>query len=280
MCTALLLVVGLWGQSDIAEPASSPEQRLAFARRAAGRYHFTADSHQAALHAQPLLRWDNKVVREDDGLLFLWSDKRGRPLVAAQFFLQEDVWHHEFQSLSSRGFEARVDGVKDWSWQPDRAGIKLSAPADTEPPAKTATARLRQMRGIAEKYAGAVSRDPTGKFADPHELRLLATPVYRYAAEDEALLDGAIFVLAQGTNPEVLLTIEAHLQPDRSRWQLGFAPMTSYHLRVRRGDKVVFERELQSVPTLDLKADYHFRFAAEKDASADVKADVTTKQDK
>jgi len=47
--------------------------------------------------------------------------------------------------------------------------------------------------------------------------------------------------------------------------------MTSYHLRVRNGEKIVFERELQAVPTLDLKSDYHFRFKAQKDGSAEVK---------
>jgi hypothetical protein len=272
MLSTLLVIVGLWaGQTEASAPDSLPEQRLAFARRSAERYRFAADSRKAALHPQPLLRWDNQVVREDDGMLFLWTQKNGRPLVAAQFFLQGDVWHHEFQSLSVSGFAAKCDGAKEWSWQPERAGVKLSTPPDAEPPAGTAAARLRQMRSIAEKYSGAVDPDRSAKFESPHELRLLTTPVYRYAAEDEGLLDGAIFAFVQGTNPEVLLILEAHLQPDRSRWQLSFAPMTSFQLRVRRGEKVVFERELQKVPTLDLKADYHFRWAAEKDGSAEVK---------
>jgi hypothetical protein len=273
MYTALLLVVGLWGQSETAEPVSTPDQRLAFARRAAERYHFAADSQKAALHRQPLLRWDNQVVREDDGMLFLWIEKHGQPLVAAQFFLQGDVWHHEFQSLSEGGFEATVSGVKDWSWQPQRAGIRFLPTDEAESPAKTATARLRQMRAIAEKYSGAVDPDRTGKFESPHELRLLTTPVYRYVDDESEIIDGAIFAFVQGTNPEVLLVLQARSQAGKPRWQLGFAPMTSFQLRVRRGEKVVFERELQKVPTLDLKADYHFRWAAEKDHSAEVKLD-------
>jgi len=278
MFSALLLTVGLLGvQPDKTPAPSSSEQRLAFAQQSARQYRFVAEplkTSSSRLHPQPLLRWDNQVVREDDGLLFLWTEKNGRPLVAAQFFLQGDMWHHEFQSLAGSGFEARCDGVKDWTWHPEGAGLQLAAAAETDPPARTAAARLRQMRGIAEKYSGAVDVDRSGTFANSHELRLLTTPVYRYQDEEVGVLDGVVFAFVQGTNPEVLLIFEAHRQGDETQWLLGFAPMTSFHLRVRRDEKIVFERELQNVPTLDLKAPYHFRWAVEKDGSAEMKTEA------
>ena len=143
MVTTLLLAVGLLAQTDGAAE-SSPEQRLEFARQAAGRYRLVVEDAPARLHPQPLLRWDNQVVREDDGLLFLWTEKSGRPLAAAQFFLQGDIWHHEFQSLSEHGFAASCQGDKDWSWQPKGAGVHLAAAVERDnPPAKTAAGRLR-----------------------------------------------------------------------------------------------------------------------------------------
>lgn len=275
----LLVAAFLSAPPDVppAPAASSPEQRLAFARQAAEQYRFVAKSagtEPALLHPQPLLRWDNQVVREDDGLLFLWTEKTGRPLVAAQFFLQGDAWHHEFQSLSGNSFEARCERAKDWMWHPICAGLTLAPAEETDPPAGTAAARLRQMRGIAERYSGTVDVDRSGTFANSHELRLLTTPVYRYADEKTGLIDGAIFAFVQGTNPEVLLILEADRQGTEPQWRLGFAPMTSFHLRVRRGETTVFERKLQSIPTLDLDDAYHFRWTAEKDGSAEMNAEA------
>lgn len=262
--------------TPVSKPSSAP-QRLAFATQAARQYRFVTGPDRkspAELHAQPLLRWDNQVVREDDGMLFLWTGKGGRPLVAAQFFLQGDAWHHEFQSLSGDGFEAAHKSVKEWTWHPKAAGLRWTAADETDPPAATAAARLRQMRAVAEKYSGTVDVDRSGTSANTHELRLLTTPIYRYAAEDTGLVDGAIFAFVQGTNPEVLLILEARRQSDQTQWYVGFAPMTSFHLRVRHGEQVVFERALQSVPTLDLDSPYHFRWIAEKDSSAEWKTEA------
>jgi hypothetical protein len=105
--------------------------------------------------------------------------------------------------------------------------------------------------------------DPSrsGQWQDPHQLRLLPTPVYRYANEKE-VLDGALFAFAQGTNPEVLLLIEALRGETPGRWQYGFAPMTSFEARVLRGDKIVWQQDVAPIPTLDLQGPYQFRWAA------------------
>ena len=280
MFGALLLTASLLAAQTGEAPAPKPSsaaQRLAFATQSARQYRFVTKarpSTPAELHPQPLLRWDNQVVREDDGMLFLWTGKNGRPLAAAQFFLQGDAWHHEFQSLSGDGFDASHSRVNEWTWHPRTAGLQWTPAEETDAPAAAPAARLRQMRAIAEAYSGTVDVDRSGTSANAHELRLLSTPVYRYAADEAGLLDGAIFAFVQGTNPEVLLILEARRQSDKTQWHLAFAPMTSFHIRVRRGENVVFERELQNVPTLDLDSPYHFRWIAEKDSSAEWKMDV------
>jgi hypothetical protein len=178
-------------------PKSSPEQRLAFARQSAEAYRFRIKDHdklEVKLHPEPLLRWNNKVIREDDGLLFIWTEgDKGRPLATAQFFVVDTNWHHEFQSLSVNGFDAQFqgEGGANWAWRPNRPGLEYVLATDVNPPAASANLRLRQMKTIAGQFTAAV--DPEETFASPDQLRLLTTPVYRYSSDADGILDGAVF---------------------------------------------------------------------------------------
>lgn len=245
------------------DDAARAKARLAFMKKSAADYRFEmrgARDNHVALSAEPILRWNNEVVKEEDAALFLWHNGK-RPVCAAQFFLQHGLWHHEFQSLTDQPFEVKWAGPTVWHWTATRPGVRF-APADLDLPAEKAPARLRQMRKFAEGFTAAVDPSRSGKFDDPHQLRLLPTPVYRYAAETEQILDGAIFAFAQGTNPEVLLLLEAIRNKDGNRfWQHAFAPMTSFEARVQQGDKIVWQQDMLKVPTTDPKDSYQFRWA-------------------
>lgn len=72
-------------------------------------------------------------------------------------------------------------------------------------------------------------------------LRLLVSPVYRYDDVQGGVLDGAVFVLAHGTNPEILMFVEAHAKRGESAmWYCGFAPLGSAELHVTRDSKDVW----------------------------------------
>ena len=254
---------------------SSAEQRLAFAQQAAGGYRFRIAEREKSivkLHPVPLLRWNNHVVREDDGMLFLWTEgEKGRPVAAAQFFLVGPDWNHEFQSLSPQPFAARFEGEggAGWAWQPTRGGVDFVVADKIDSPAESANQRLRQMKTIAERFSAAV--DQEGKFESPEQLRLLTTPIYRYSASDRGVLDGGLFAFVQGTNPEILMLIEASTEnPAASVWRYGFARMSCFYLRVRRDDQVVWKRDREPVPTSDRGSPYFFRPRAQADHSAEL----------
>jgi hypothetical protein len=257
-------------------PKSTPEQRLMFARSAARDYRFRLNGkpgqNQVTLQPAPLLRWDNQVIREDDGMLFLWTaGDKGRPVAAAQFFVVESSWHHEFQSLSLTGFDARNAGAgaENWAWQPTRPGLELLRADGIDTVADSAGQRLRQMKTIAERFTAAV--DPDGKFDNPEQLRLLTTPVYRYTAPDQGISDGALFAFVQGTNPEILIVIEAFgAEPETRFWRYGFARMSCFFLRVQRDDRIVWKTERAPVPTPDREGTYFFRLNAQVDRSSEL----------
>ncbi len=277
----LVALLSVWGAlasaaQDTARK-SSPEQRLIFARTAALEYRFRAlgqGKPEVTLQAEPLLRWVNRVIREDDGMLFLWTEgKKGRPVAAAQFFLQETQWHHEFQSLSADGFLARLEGgdARGWTWEPSRAGLTFVRADRIGSPADSASARLRQMKTIAERFTGAV--DTEGNFKNPEQLRLLPTPIYRYSAAAQGILDGAVFAYVQGTNPEVLILVEAHRRaPAAPAWRFGFARMSCFFLRVHEGSELVWKADREPVPTTDSGSPYFFRLSAQPDRSAELEA--------
>lgn len=257
-------------------PKSSPEQRLMFARAAARDYRFQLDGKpgqtQVTLHPEALLRWNNQVIREDDGMLFLWTaGEKGRPVAAAQFFVVKSDWHHEFQSLNQTGFEARCAGAEaaNWSWQPTRPGLDLVRADGIDAVAESAGQRLRQMKAIAERFTAAV--DLSGKFENPEQLRLLTTPIYRYSDPDRRITDGGLFAFVQGTNPEILITIEAFsAEPETRYWRYGFARMSSFFLRVQRGDNIVWKADREPIPTPDRASPYFFRLNAQIDRSVEL----------
>jgi hypothetical protein len=137
------------------------------------------------------------------------------------------------------------------------------------PPADSASARLRQMKSIAERFTAAV--DTGGTFENPEQLRLLTTPIYRYSATEQGILDGALFAFVQGTNPEVLMPIEADAtEPAAKVWRYGFARMSCFYLRVHEGKTLVWSVDRAPVPTPDPGSPYFFRASAQLDRSTEM----------
>ncbi|HEV3005878.1 MAG TPA: hypothetical protein VGX78_15535, partial [Pirellulales bacterium] len=54
---------------------------------------------------------------------------------------------------------------------------------------------------------------------DGEELRLLPRPLYRYQTQRTDLIDGALFAFVQGTDPEVVLVLEAVGRDAESEWR-------------------------------------------------------------
>jgi hypothetical protein len=99
------------------------------------------------------------------------------------------------------------------------------------------------MRRLAKEFGGhEVDRD--GK---RWELRLLPTPLYRYPSAKTGVVDGALFALmsSAGTDPEVLLVIEAKEANGKMRWEYACGRFSDWELRVLRKDKEVWS----SVPS-------------------------------
>jgi hypothetical protein len=151
----------------------------------------------------------------------------------------KNVVMHEFQSLSLRRITAtRSDGQVRWA--PARPGLVLQPIAGAPEPANSPVARLQQMRTLTREFS-AHSIAHYGETAR-WELRLLAQPLYRCESKSSDVLDGAVFafVSSAGTDPELILPIEARKVNDRWVWHAAGARFSDFSLYLRHRDKDVW----------------------------------------
>lgn len=242
LCSTILLVwsaasPGWVTAQDDQDEASRLRERF---REAASSYEIVGGSNgseELAFLKQPVLSWSNPERRTPAGALYIWT-LHGRPQVAMGLYPVADrSLDHEFQSLSSYPLHATRDGQT--VWEPTEAGMEMTPVDLTTNRSESKAARLRQMRALAREFSASLV--PPQRRAIP--LRLLASPVYRYPnRQSSGLIDGAIFVFAQGTDPELLLVIEAvENASGESMWQFGCARMTIVPLEVSRRDVSVWK---------------------------------------
>ena len=241
LCLALLLY------STAATPplargedaAAEPKTLREFMDSATKWYEVYPDA-EAKEPAQALvaLRWANNTRGSEDGMTLLYIHE-GRPLAASCVYPWAKRLEHDFESLSRGKIVAKKDGAV--VWQPQQAGVTFADMPGAPAPDKAKAQRLRQMKSLAEKFKATMlgwKQDNT----DREELRLLARPLYRYEPkEGSEVLDGAVFAYVMGTDPEVLLLLEAVKEKDAPKWQYAFARRTSGELEARLGEAVVWK---------------------------------------
>jgi hypothetical protein len=198
------------------------------------------------LRPQIVLRWRNEVrINTGAAILAIWTDQ-GRPEAMASIFQHGKNICHEFGSLSrSKRIEVRDETSVVWS--PVKVGMEFRDVPDSPIPAENRAARLRQMKSLAGQFEARLQPTKVGD-GNPEVLRLLPTPLYRYDLQDAkdikpTLRDGGMFAFVMGTDPEVILLLEAVEHAGKSVWQYGFARATSYAVEARLKDEVVWSVE-------------------------------------
>ena len=235
LTVVVLAIASNWAPLQAAPPETNAEAELQ--QQIDGSldwYELAAGS--TPLKALPVLRWDNNARGSQTGLTALYIGK-GRPEAVVCVYPWEQNLVHEFASLSRGPLSGRRDGAA--FWQPQSAGVQFRAIAGAEPPPKSRSARLLQMKSLSRRFGATLvgwKRDDS----DRQELRLMPRPLHRYEKPDSDVIDGAVFCFAMGTDPEVILLIEAVENDDRAQWEYAFARRTSGELQGQLDDQVVW----------------------------------------
>lgn len=174
---------------------------------------------QAEIVVEPVFRWQNLArANGQSGAMFVWLFE-GRPVVIGGVFSnpagpnRRDIMH-EFHALGpDRLFPNFRDSNSKWL---PGAGVTLkplpNSPTVEDTPAK----RMLQLRAIARDFKA----NSTDAERQRWDLRLLPKPLYRYEKPQGNVIDGALMALVSdaGTDPEIILILEARKDADRTAW--------------------------------------------------------------
>ena len=192
------------------------------------------------LEPESILRWSNPVSGTVHGEVFVWTHN-GCPQVVASIYHYYSPRRYlatEFHSLARTQLSATYKSQPVWS--ASSAGIAFKKIPGALVPANMASTRLRHMRAMARSFIVEFTNPKDEK----ERLRLLPQPSFRYKSTDPDVLDGSLFIFAQGTNPEAILIIEARRIKGDYLWQFALARQTGYRL-----DAFYKDRHVWSVPT-------------------------------
>lgn len=190
----------------------------------------------AVLPKEPSLLYADNVRELSDSSLWVWQHQ-GRPVgvTAVEWHLGDQdagMWTFEFTSLSPAALKL---SLPDRSWTSASDVAVARAVPNAPAVAATRTVRQVQMKQIAERFKAAELHRQEGRI----ELRRLAAPVFRQSEATAG--DGAIFVFANGTNPEVVLSISTLEGPRDSVWAYTLGALCAEECVASLDDREVWQ---------------------------------------
>jgi hypothetical protein len=251
LISPILILLGFAANVNGQDPKENPAERLRQMRTMAEEITMkkTAGAALARLGrlTDPVYRFDDAARHVSDGTVWIWGES-GRPSAVMTLTKHrppsgDNHWLTELTSMASDPITGTVEGFG--TWEPPGAGVVMQKFPKAPIPADDATKRLRQMKDLVRQIkAHETSRArevkapeqprPAGKAAvKRYELRVLPQPVYRYADAKSGLIDGAMFLIAYGLNPELVLLVEASRDgSSEPAWHCGFARISVMDLQV------------------------------------------------
>ena len=198
----------------------------------------TNDGYECKPTAKPVQAWS---AGEYFGAVFVWEGPN-RPEMIGCILAQRkpderyDLMH-ELQSLSTSSLsDINVRDTRIFAAEkPGIEFLDVKVKSGVSPNPKL---RLTQMRSLARECDMLLTGD------NEVVLRVLTTPIYRYAeTDDDNVIDGAIFAFvgSNGTDPEGLCVIEAiEKEGSRPGWRIGFARFTWRSMQASFRDQQVW----------------------------------------
>jgi hypothetical protein len=232
-----------------ADDEPSPEERAAsqaLLTKAMQSFTIACDDDRTKkleFNESPVLRYSDPVstsnlyAKISDGVVFVWT-RQGYPeaITAVHNSNTGRLWL-EFLSLSPTPLTALRQ--EQAVWYSKKSGMEFQPVKDAPVPDEDAPKRLSQMRRIVQSFSATVSdRDIANQ-----ELRLLSKPIVRYSKAEQGIIDGAVFVFARSTNPEMLLLLEARELEGKRQWMYSPARFTGRGAELRYENKPIWSHE-------------------------------------
>lgn len=222
-------------EKSAGEPTAEKDPALIKARQLLGGIALEAagaDGKWSAteLVKQPVFRFGDPTREHGQGTLWVWGSS-GRPVAAVECFQwtsEPGRWTLVMNNLSGGRIRGQRTG-RAW-WRENQSAVETKPLPKSETPGPSPRSRLLQMKDLSRRFQAHEFWDPDNS---RYELRLLTQPVHRYEDDNSGLIDGAFFVFANGTNPEVGLLIEALRSKDGvAQWHYAAARVGNAELHL------------------------------------------------
>jgi hypothetical protein len=188
----------------------------------------------------PVFRYDDQPRRFLDATMWVWTDK-GRPVAFQKIEAMPHAWQFCFTSLADDLLEVEWGGGH--RYRSSEPGIEMRLLANAADVPVKSSRRALELRNLAREFSARIVVDRAN---NSEEMRLLSTPIFEYADPQSNLLFGAVFGFAtNGTNPDLLLVLEARPQAEQSasRWHYAAARMTTGGVTLKHRESTVAEFE-------------------------------------
>ena len=205
-------------------------QRVAWENEIARRIELTKFSSSGFAKTKPMVERIYSYSAPQQGMQqsVLWSlstPAGGRPfaIMATNYggHVSDDYTSTlEFVSLSDSSYSLEGDETK-WVWTPSGPGVQFAPVPRAAQPASEASERSSQISTLAERFKSHLSTEPKVI------LKRTELPVVRYSDPAQGIVDGAIFWLSQGDNPEVALLLEARTRESGLQWEFALARLSA-----------------------------------------------------
>jgi hypothetical protein len=188
---------------------------------------------------KPLLFYGDPTRGHTRGSVWAWGEA-GRPVALLELFQNgsnRTKWVCGLCNTSAGKLRAKREG--DSWWRENDSTIELKEIPGAPVPAADGQKRHLQLKMLAQNFTGHEFWDPNNS---RYELRRLERPLHTYRDEAGGLLEGSIYTLANGTNPEIALFVEARAQPGGKAplWQFTVGRMSHSELHLEYDGKEVF----------------------------------------
>jgi len=244
-CSCCVLGIGsrVWGDES-SDPKLQKLAEESRSRAEAIQVRVTVGDRttKATVHPNPLMKYTDVPRDIEMATLWVYHDA-GCPaaLTKVEAYRRKGgpKWLYCFASTSTGLVESQwPDGRR---FQARKPGIKWTT-LDGPIPQETASGRLRQMKGLFQRFS-ATARDDVLKTSD--ELRPLARPLHEYTSPKNGVIQGLLCgFAANGTNPDVIVALEAvEAAPGKETskcWRYGVVSMTAAGVSVKLDKAEVF----------------------------------------
>jgi hypothetical protein len=258
----LLLVAAFLLPQNEKDDGTSKLRAMYLAEAAKYKFALEGDEKPLVLGKKSIMTWTGQEAGTVSGDVFIWS-RNGRPeVIGCIGSLPTNLDNrrslfHEFHSLSE-GENNKLTpiplGLSNRVWRPKQKSLPQPFP-DAGQPKTSRTLRLVQMRRLARGFKPQMKESAEKTAID--NLRLLPQPLHRFdkniAKQHPAVIDGAIFcyVWTRGTDPELLILIEARKTDAGTGWFYTPLRFTNRELWLNLNGKRVWE-----APAADGKRTY------------------------